>query len=478
MTKRVSIITIGIILVLLLAAPFAIGMLTESNMREQLDSYYTNDLFEGRVADYDRGWFSSTARIEFRLSQRYIEQFEAMAQAGGMGAALSGFNIPIVVEIAHGPVLTGETAGIGLVAVKAYADPQSPMIQIAQTFLGVPNLFEFRGRSGFGTGFVFEGGIPEIRGAISDFGYDFSGVDLNGVARLGDLEFEAVLGNLALQSPFASVIVDALTVTGDYERRPGQLMLGTSQVNLARVVFVNPLFGAEPAFAADKIGLSGTFSENGAGTHFDLEALFTLERVAVPDVLEIRDAALGLRIGHLDSTAVDEIYRIAGEIDPLASDATVGALLRPSFDRIVAGSPELALEPVRFTMPDGSLDARVSVVLDGTALPNGSVSDLENIQLAMSALTAEADITVDKPLARLLAGLVVAENLPPMTLGADGQPVPPTEREAMIAAQTSQMLTGFTTLGILSDTGDSYRCLLKIEDGAATANGQPVPFLF
>lgn len=478
MTKRVSIITIGIILVLLLASPFAIGMLTESNMREQLETYYTNALFEGRIDEYDRGWFSSTARIEFGLSPRYLEQLEGVMPMQGASDALAAFGIPIIVEIAHGPVLMGESTGFGLVGVKAYTDPDSPMIQLAQTFLGVPYLFEFKGRSGFGSGFEFEGEVPEIRGAISDFGYEFSGVDLHGVARLGELEFEAVLGNLALQSPFASIVVDTLTVSSNLAGRRDRISLGTSEVGLARVVVINPLFGAEPAFAADDFSISGTISQSEDGAYIDFDSLYRLSRIAVPEVIEIRDAALGLRIGHLETEALDSLYRMASEMDPLVSPEQMGMLMLPLLDRLVAASPELTLEPVQFTMPDGSLDARVSVLLDGSALPTGSTSDFMDMQVAMNALTAEADITIDKPLARLLAGLIVSENMPPTMLGPDGQPVPPEQQEAMIAAQAVQMLTTLTSLGIFSDTGTSYRSLLRLEDGAATANGQPIPFMF
>jgi len=189
MSKRGLILTLGIVLVLLLASPFVIGKWTESRVRAQIETSYTNPMIATRIASYDVGWLNSRARLEIGLSETYLGQIEAVLPDPGMVQMMQSFNIPVIVEFTHGPILLGEFSGIGLMGVKAYPDPESQPIQLAQAFLGIPYLFELHGTSGFGSGFRFTGDVPPIEGAIADVRYDFSGIEDTGVARRGHVEY-------------------------------------------------------------------------------------------------------------------------------------------------------------------------------------------------------------------------------------------------------------------------------------------------
>jgi uncharacterized protein YdgA (DUF945 family) len=149
----------------------------------------------------------------------------------------------------------------------------------------------------------------------------------------------------------------------------------------------------------------------------------------------------------------------------------------PLLEQIVAGSPELTLDPMQFSLPEGTFSGRVHIGLDSSALPTGSINDLMNPAVALAAVNADADLTATKTLVHMIAGLVVGQDVPPMN-GLDGQPLPPEQVAAMIDAQVAQSLVMLTTFGIVSDSGANYSCSVRLADGALTANGQPVPLPF
>jgi uncharacterized protein YdgA (DUF945 family) len=383
----------------------------------------------------------------------------------------------VIVEFTHGPILIGEDPGIGFLGVKAYADPESQPIELAETFLGVPYLFEFRGISKFGDGFHFTGDVPEFEGALGDVSYDFSGVDVAGVSTIDHLEFEAVLDGASLQSPFMSAVLESMRVTGNSELRPDSISLGTSEATLGRLAVINPSLGAAPMFSAESLSVATTVSENAEATHLDAEVVYRIGRMAIAGAFEVSDAALGLRAGHIDSAAVNEIIAAASSAQANDNLGTMVAGMMPLIDRIVAGSPELTIDPLQFTLPEGDFRGRVQLGLNSSALPTGSINDFMDPAVARQAITADAEVTAAKPLVAMIAQLVMAQNMPAMT-GPDGGPLPPEQLAAMVDAQVAQSIGMLTAFGLLRDSGNDYTCAVGLRNGALTANGQPVPLPF
>jgi len=473
---RKLLVAIGIVLALVMAMPFVVGIIAEGTVRARLDAMNESRLIALRVDDYDRGWLRSRTRLELGLGESYLSQIEAIAQQPEVTELLRSVALPVIVEFTHGPILVGEISGFGFLGVKAIADPDSPPIQLAEELLGVPYLFEFRGQSEFGGGFDFSGEIPEFDGAFGDLSYAFSGLDLVGVATLGHLEFEAVLDEASLQSPFVSAVLESMRMTSDSELRAGSIAPGTSEATLGRLIVINPSLGATPMFAAENLSIGSTVSENVEATHFDTEVIYRLGRMAIGGAFEISDAALGLRASHLDIGAVNEIIEAASSMQ-MSNAATMVERLMPQIDRIAAGSPELTIDPLRFSVAEGSFNGRLHLRLDGTALPTGSLNDFRNLGLALRSIDADAEITAAKPLVERFARLVAAQDMPAMS-GPDGGPLPPEQVAAMVDAEVAQTLGVLTTFGLLRVSGNDFSSAVALKDGALTANGQPVPLPF
>ena len=160
-----------------------------------------------------------------------------------------------------------------------------------------------------------------------------------------------------------------------------------------------------------------------------------------------------------------------------ADTSALVAEILPQFDRIVAGSPELTIDPLQFALADGDFDGRLHIGIDGSALPSGSVNDFMNPAVARQALTASADLRASKSLVEMLARLVAVQSMPAMT-GPDGEPLPPDQLLAMVDARVAQQIGQLTAFGLIRDDGEDLSCTMSLEGGELTANGQPVPLPF
>ena len=477
MSRRGLVIVVGTIVALLLAAPFAIGMITENGLRQQLEIYDQNPTVVTRVENYERSWFSSQARLNIRLGEDYLALMEAQLPARGADPAaemIRNFSVPVIVDISHGPLILKDGLALGTSQIKAYVDPEWESAQLVQQLLGVPYLFEFRGRGGFGTGFRFEGEIPPFDNAFDDISYEFSGLDFSGVIHDRDTAFEAQIESASLQSPAQSLLLEQAAFDGDYDYREGMVTLSNGAVSIGSLAASNPLLGAAPIFSLEELSGEFTISDSDDTTHVDTQIIYRIANLAAFDAFSISDAALGITLQHIDATAVLDLQNLISALPSGADQEQMLAIMMPIFDRIVAGNPTVSFDPVQFSMPEGSLTAAANFSIDPAALPSGQIADLMNPLFAMLAVNADLDLSVSKALVQALGPLVVGPQ-PGTQTGPDGEPMPPEQIAAMADAQLGLMLTALAAQGLIVDDGETYSTSIQFANGAATANGQPIP---
>jgi uncharacterized protein YdgA (DUF945 family) len=152
-------------------------------------------------------------------------------------------------------------------------------------------------------------------------------------------------------------------------------------------------------------------------------------------------------------------------------------MLMPVLEQLMTSGAVLSLDPLKFTMPQGNFDARMSLSIDPAALPPGILSNPQNLPLALDALAAQLDLTVSKGMADYLGGLFMGQQLAGLT-GPNGEPLPPEQLQAMARAQVGGMLAQLAAQGMVVDNGDSYSTSIQFADGQAVANGQLIPIGF
>ena len=469
MFKPAPLVAVAIAL-LLLVSPFAIGSFTENSLREQIEIYDLNASISASVESYERGWFDATARIRFGIADSILEQFPIADPSMPAAAMLQGLEIPVIVEVTHGPILTDNGFGLGTASIRAYIDPESPMVAVAQNLLGMPYPFEFRGRAGFGMGFRFEGEIPAAENAFEDLSYSFSGLNYTGRINDGDTSVQASTENLSIQSPFFSAILESLAMDYDYDYRPDKIPLGGGEFSIASVTATNPLLGAEPMFAASDLTMTVSSDENDAGTHIDASVVYRAGSLSVADLFAVNDAAIGITANHLDGAALMEMQEFAANMPLDVSDEELLELLMPILDQLIAGDPVITLEPARFAMTQGDFDGRAMIAIDSSVLPTGSFMELVNPMFAMQAVSAELEMSISKELAAYLAGMAMGQQLAAVS-GPGAAPMAPEQAAAMAEAQ----FTVLVAQGLLVDEGERYSTSIEFTGGTAMANGQPIP---
>src|SRR5512138_1008449 len=199
--NKVVIAVAALVAVMLLAVPPALGRLTEARVRERVAAINEGGVITADVESFDRGWFGSKAKIELGLSPAYA------AQLGAIGAPTNALHAIIAVDFAHGPVAVQRGVHFGWSAMVARLDPETPGLAEFQQQLGVPYLFEFRGRTGFLGGVSFDADVPPVDLPAGGAAFKFSGATLDGRYAGKRLVASARIDSFEFSSPGGTLIV-------------------------------------------------------------------------------------------------------------------------------------------------------------------------------------------------------------------------------------------------------------------------------
>lgn len=468
MSKQGPIIAVGVIIVVLFASPFALGMLAESNVRAQVENLDTYQALSFEVTEYDRGWFSSEATVEIRPASAFLELAAVDPSLGGMGDQLVA---PFSIEIGHGPILTLNGFGFGSFAVIAGIDPEAEWLDNVLTELDIPYLFELHGNAGFGSGFDFEGGIPPFEIVDDDETGSFSGLEITGNTNGQNLVLNMALDNFSVQGPFESMTIEDVFLDADYEVfRFDTVPIGTGTFGIGRVMMANPLLGADAVTGMEGLSAMGSVSR-GADNKLDISALYSVDSVSAMPIPALSDIALGLNFNDIDAEAVDELYALINGIysNPESVDMMAFAML-PIVEKIIQGEPTLSIDPMRFTMDTESLDAKLTVSINADALPSGQVMELMDPSVALNAFDATLEMTISKELLNTLMVFGLTEQMGAQLAGM-------TEEEVaeMMQMQVDQSIAMVVAQGMVVDNGDTFSTRIVYENGVADVNGTPIP---
>jgi uncharacterized protein YdgA (DUF945 family) len=469
MHKRIPIIVV--IVVVLLCLPFITGMLTESHVRQRLAAMSSNPVVIAELQSYDRGWFTSTARIDIGLSPQYVAQLQA--DGPPPGADFLSQRLSVLVEFAHGPIAIRDGAHFGMSKVIARADPDTPVAAALRERFGMPYLFEFRGRAGFGGGLDFDADVPPIDHSDDGSELTFSGLRADGSLDDDRLIARANIEALDYSNPFVSAVVDAVRTDADYEFRPDDLALGSFGLTIERIVVSSGLLGTEPIFNATGLNFSSDIGIDAAGTDMHIGVNYGAEAVAAGARFALADADIGMALGELDAAAMQQYYSIMRRT-AAASAADAGQMLTelaPVIDRLLERGPSLRLDPIRFSLNGEPLSANVLIETNPGALPASGVYDVDDPALWLAYATLQADANVSKALAETLAVQFARTQL----AAFGGETASDDDLDAMAEAQGGFLLVSLAGQGLIVDMGDTYVTNVRFGAGELTVNGTLVP---
>jgi uncharacterized protein YdgA (DUF945 family) len=465
--NRIVAAIVALVVVLLLAVPPALGTLTESRVRERVATINDDGVIMAEIKSFDRGWFRSTAKIQLGLSPGYIAQ----VAASGAPADVLGQHVTIVVNFAHGPVAVQKGVHFGWSTMVARLDPATEGLPEIEQQLGVPYIFEFRGRTGFGGGVAFDADVPPMDVPTGSAQFKFSGATLVGSYARHQLVSNARIDSFEFASPGGTFVLRNFRAKTDNEILSQYLAPGSAELSIESLSAIDPLQGSMPLFQADHLKLASTMTLNAAKTLLDMQVTYGLDRLHVAEN-EVTGATLGLAVHNFD---VETFQHYTATMRQLAASPTPAdpqsaiAGLRADVQRALAAGPSLVLDPLRFAFDGEPFEGRVELVTDPAKLPPGGVTDLDP-SVILRVVNGNADVKLSKALARRLVALAAE-----MQFRGDPR-MPPEQMKYMAEAQAGLMLVQLVNQSFLVEDGDVYRAALKYTDGAMTLNGNPLPF--
>ena len=465
--NKIVVAVAALVVVLLLAVPPALGTLTESRVRERVAIINGNGMITAEIKSFDRGWFGSRAKIEFGLSPGYIAQ----AAASGAPADVLGQHATIAVDFAHGPVAVQKGVYFGWSTMVARLDPATAGLAEIEQQLGVPYIFEFRGRTGFGGGVAFDADMPPMDVPTGGAQFKFSGAKLDGSYARNQLASNARVDSLEFASPSGTFVLRDFRVKTDNEILAQNLAPGEAELSIASISAIDPLQGSTPLFQVDKLKLASAMTLNAARTLLDMQVTYGLDRLHVAGN-EVTGATLGLAVHNIDVATFQHYTATLRQLatgttpaDPEAATAGLRADLQPA----LAAGPSLVFDPIRFAFDGEPFEGRAEVTTDPAKLPPAGATDLDPTVI-LGIANSKADVKLSKALARRLVALAAE-----MQFRGDSR-MPPEQLKYMAEAQAGLMLVQFVNQGFLVEDGEVYRAALRYVDGALTLNDKPLPF--
>lgn len=463
--NKLAIAAAVVLAIVLLAVPAVVASNVERNVRERVGAIDASSAASAELTSFERGWFRSTAKIELRLAPDDLQLGFDGAQTG-----LASGTLPIRVDFAHGPIAVLDGVHFGWTKMVARLDTEAPGVLELERTLGVPYVFEFRGRTGFFGDLTFDADAPPFELPIDEALLTFSGATLDGTFADPRLTANAHVDAVELASPTGTFGLHNLRVGVDNELRSQYVMPGDATFSIERIAISDATGGAVPLFEAANLRVASSTGLDAARELLEMRVDYDLDSVRF-EQNEVTAATLGMAIRNLDIAALEAYGAAVNDAASTTGDPReLLAALAPQLERALRAGPSLTIDPIRFRLDDEPFEGRIAVSTNTARLPPAGALDLDNPLLVLGFIDGDAEVRLSKALAQRLVTLAAR-----VQLAGDGS-VAPEQLDYMAEAQSGLMLTMLVGQGVLVEDGDAYVSSLKLTDGALTLNGNALPF--
>lgn len=466
--------TIIIIVVLAVAAaiglPPVVGSRAETTLRAQIEQMDENPMFAMRVAEYERGWFSSQANVEIAFDERYAELLSAGndTAAAELPQSLSQ-SISVPVNLAHGPIAMLDGPYLGWLRMRAVLDDRDAVIAEATEELGLDYLAELQGRVSFLGTFSFDGHVPPVEYLDESGQLSFSGITAEGMLRNANLIAQGEMESLLMDSAGTAVTVENISINTDSTRINHLLWSGDFAADIENLTIVDTLAGAGGATEINGLSMTGGAALDDSGELMKMDATYAADRILLPaGDGEVTDAQLSMTLENISVEGLTDYYEISLALDPQDPMAMTNALGDVAA-RILQRNPALTLDPIRFSLDGESLSAAINL---NTVNADQDDLDLTNPFVMLGLFEATVDLTAAKALVHRLAGQAAATQM----RSVDPANIPPGQDiESMATANAEVMIIGLLGQGFIADDGDNYATTINYSNGELLINGMPLP---
>jgi uncharacterized protein YdgA (DUF945 family) len=472
MNRPVLLILIGTGVITLLLTPWMFGALAQQRVDAGIARLDAEDDLDASVVDYARGWTMSTATIELDRPDAVLRDSDIPPELAELIERLAAEPIRLVVTMRHGPVLLGEATPLGIAASTIHLDPELPRYREFLNQTGLEHLFEIRTVTGFDGQSDFVAEMPAFSFNNNDGVVDFAGADATGTYDALSRRFQAQgqANHLRMTDDDGTLTVESVAFDSDSTWHSPLLRFGYAEASVVRIAVESPV----EQFLLENVSARFDVEADDDGEHATMASEYSLGRFSDGDEINLDDVALAATARRVNVAALTA-YVDASQQAALQNDAAAPLALgaEDALYDLLGSSPQIDLEPIRFTWNGEPLNATVRIAVTSDNLPPRTNFTL--LTLAFQGVVAiDATLAVSDVLANLLAARGLGFQLR-RAAAQEQQFMTDDEVQMLATAQASIALAALVAQGMLTQTDDGYEATARFADGTLTVNGNVVP---
>ena len=484
--KKIVGIALLLLAIALVGGPFYAGIKAENELQKFIAKFDAYPGYQVSWLSYERGWFSTQATLSVGL--------DAALWPDENGEPESLPTLPLVIQIDHGPLLLNDISSVGWYSWRLdLTQDQTEWLEEHLDMAEEGQLYEAQGHAGLLGTVQFSDELKAF--SIRDDqgntiartnGYVGSGT----IGAAGKLSYAGLISGIDLTAEDALVVLGNITLRteGDLSRMdwdsfvyPSNFYMNVASMELhgsgQQASVTNAVFEGAIEIPEDKdwfdliVSLSvGNLGVNHSATNSAVNHPAT--NSAVKSV-QLEDATMTFAYERISLAAYSAyIDMAAASLESPQQELDYQQFFTPEvMKEFFANGPAVALRNLSFSMPDGDFEGSLRLAMkDDFVMP----AQITNPFIFIQALTLDANVVVDRPLALYLAK---ASSRAQVEASMVNNPdVTEADIETAVQQQAQNTLDMLMSQGILVSEGETLQAKLQFTDGQLVLNGKPMPF--
>ena len=519
MKKLIGLVVI--ITVLILGSYYGMGLLTERTIEKNIEVINQSNGLVVEIVKYDRGWYTSTALLNWSLHIPERQTKDATGQITTLPA--QDYKVEMPLTVYHGPIIVAEKGvkfGLGyahsnVAMPQMYAEKFSNLFTDASTkpTLDLSLFVNYLNNSRFHVG------LPTFKLVSKQGGdqFEWYGMDSNVSvsSSMKNIDGGVTIEGASLTKNKMNAVLGRVVSNYDMHQTDAGLYLGNATISLPSFAVTE---NEQKILTVEQVDVqSNSEIENGLfNTSFkaSLNKLTAHGKTYGPALLE-------MAIKNLDAQVLAEINAEANKIQQGTDTERQQALLTmlPQLPKLFSKGAQFEISKLSFIVPEGAIkgDLLVSLpkgdagnpfqllqkveghgtlavpapvlkslvraslrqkLLNEPSLQQAMVQQIKSTDQAQATTpaateTAVAPVNTTTPTAPPAADAVANVPSNPEQATADQKPLTVAEVEQQATTQADQKLATMVQAGLLSLQGNEYVIEINLAQGQLTVNGKP-----
>jgi len=467
-----------ILAVLVLGGYYGMGFMTERTIKKNIDVINQSNGLYADIEQYDRGWFSSDAKVKWRL--HVPERVTKDANGNSKTIAAQDFQMEMPLIIHHGPFIFANNKmrfGMGY-AETVFPLPQQYSKQFDEAFTAesVKPQLDLNVYVNYFNTTTTDMSIPAFKLIPKDKSGTFSWLGMNGSTtmspKMDKVEGDLVINGMSMEKDTTKMTVGKISGDYDLHQTLAGLYLGDANIELPKISVMDK---DQKIFELSDFSLSSSsdIEDSLFSTHFSagLKSIWANGKNYGPGQIEIS-------LRNLDAEVLAGINRQATAMQSGNDAERQRAMmaLMPEIPKLFNKGAELEISTLNMTLPEGTIEGNMLITLPKSE--NSNPFELMqkvqgNAKLKMPTVVLK-QLLQQSVLQQMSKQPEIQQALIQQMQSTQDQSAAPALTTAQLAAaQADKQISAMEQSGLISLQGTDYVIELTLNQGKLNVNGKP-----